>query len=45
MFVCVLNIVKVIPTVNIGSKEPRERMKMWVERREAERRKRGGGLY
>jgi DNA cross-link repair 1A protein len=43
MFVCALNIVKVIPTVNVGSKKSRERMKMWVERWEAERRK--GGIF
>ncbi|KAK2797847.1 hypothetical protein FQN50_009052 [Emmonsiellopsis sp. PD_5] len=41
MFCCALRIGKIIPTVNVGSKKSRERMKLWVERWEAEKRKKG----
>ncbi|KAF2481112.1 DNA repair metallo-beta-lactamase-domain-containing protein [Neohortaea acidophila] len=43
MFCCALRIEKIIPTVNVGSKKGRERMKWWCERWLAERRK--NGLY
>ena len=43
MFCCALRIEKIIPTVNVGSKKSRERMKWWCERWAAERRK--NGLY
>lgn len=43
MFCCALRIGRVIPTVNVGSRKSRERMKAWVERWEAEKRK--SGLY
>ena len=43
MFCCALRIEKIIPTVNVGSKKSRERMKGWCERWAAERRK--NGLY
>lgn len=43
MFCCGLRIEKIIPTVNVGSKKSRERMKWWCERWAAERRK--NGLY
>ena len=43
MFCCALRIEKVIPTVNVGSKKSRERMKAWCEKWSAERRK--NGLY
>ena len=38
-FVVGLRIVKVVPTVNVGSAKSRERMKIWVERWMAERKK------
>ena len=41
IFCCALRIGKVIPTVNVGSKKSRERMKMWVEKWEAEKKKNG----
>ena len=41
MFCCALRIEKIIPTVNVGSKKGRERMKAWCERWAAERRKNG----
>ncbi|EEH02711.1 DNA cross-link repair protein pso2/snm1 [Histoplasma capsulatum G186AR] len=41
MFCCALRITKVIPTVNVGSKRSREKMKLWVEKWEAEKRKNG----
>jgi DNA cross-link repair 1A protein len=41
MFCCALRIGRVIPTVNVGSKKSRERMKGWVEKWEAEKRKTG----
>ncbi|KAE8151096.1 cytochrome P450-domain-containing protein [Aspergillus avenaceus] len=43
MFCCALRIGRVIPTVNVGSRTSRERMKGWIERWEAEKRK--NGLY
>ncbi|KAM0283631.1 hypothetical protein ACHAQH_002409 [Verticillium albo-atrum] len=42
MFVMALRIEKVIPTVNVGSEPSRKRMKAWIDRWLAERRK--GGL-
>ena len=41
MFCSALRIDKVVPTVNVGSVKGRERMKVWIERWEAERRKNG----
>ncbi|OJD10880.1 hypothetical protein AJ78_08222 [Emergomyces pasteurianus Ep9510] len=41
MFCCALRIAKVIPTVNVGSKSSREKMKLWVKKWEAEKRKNG----
>ncbi|GES65006.1 DNA repair protein Pso2/Snm1 [Aspergillus terreus] len=43
MFCCALRIGRVIPTVNVGSRKSRERMKAWIDRWEAEKRK--SGLY
>ena len=43
MFCCALRIEKIIPTVNVGSKKGRERMKAWCERWGTERKK--NGLY
>ncbi|RBQ71970.1 hypothetical protein VDGD_04259 [Verticillium dahliae] len=42
MFVMALRIDKVIPTVNVGSEQSRKRMKSWIDRWMAERRR--GGL-
>ncbi|KAF4633249.1 hypothetical protein G7Y89_g4878 [Cudoniella acicularis] len=41
MFVCSLRIEKVVPTVNVGSAASRAKMKAWIERWLAERRKNG----
>ncbi|KAG4438076.1 hypothetical protein IFR05_006442 [Cadophora sp. M221] len=41
MFVCALRIEKVVPTVNVGSAPGRAKMKAWIERWMAERRKNG----
>ena len=41
MFVCALRIEKVVPTVNVGSAATRAKMKSWIERWTAERRKGG----
>ncbi|KAG9231650.1 DNA repair metallo-beta-lactamase-domain-containing protein [Amylocarpus encephaloides] len=41
LFVCSLRIKKVVPTVNIGSAPARAKMKAWIERWLAERRKNG----
>lgn len=41
MFCCALRIARVIPTVNVGSAKSRQRMKAWIDRWEAERRKNG----
>ncbi|KAI5370232.1 Putative metallo-beta-lactamase, ribonuclease Z/Hydroxyacylglutathione hydrolase [Septoria linicola] len=43
MFCCALRIDKIIPTVNVGSAKSRDRMKTFIERWQAERRK--NGLY
>ncbi|EAW14383.1 DNA cross-link repair protein PSO2 [Aspergillus clavatus NRRL 1] len=43
MFCCALRIGRVIPTVNVGSRKSRERMKAWIDRWDAEKRK--SGLY
>ena len=43
MFCCALRIDKIIPTVNVGSAKSRERMKGWIERWAAEKKK--NGLY
>ncbi|KAF7122927.1 hypothetical protein CNMCM5793_001103 [Aspergillus hiratsukae] len=43
MFCCALRIGRIIPTVNVGNRKSRERMKAWFERWEAEKRK--NGLY
>jgi len=41
MFVCALRIDRIIPTVNVGSAKSRERMRLWVEKWMAEKRKNG----
>lgn len=41
MFVCALRIEKIIPTVNVGSATSRAKMKSWIEKWLAERRKGG----
>ncbi|TVY48741.1 DNA cross-link repair protein [Lachnellula occidentalis] len=41
MFVCALRIEKIVPTVNVGSAASRSKMKVWIERWLAERRKNG----
>lgn len=41
MFCCALRIAQVIPTVNVGSSKSRERMKMWFERWEGEKKRSG----
>lgn len=41
MFCCGLRIGRIIPTVNVGSRESRERMKAWFERWDAEKRRNG----
>jgi DNA cross-link repair 1A protein len=41
MFCCALRISRIIPTVNVGSAKTREKMKRWVEKWEAEKRKSG----
>ncbi|ERF70205.1 hypothetical protein EPUS_00393 [Endocarpon pusillum Z07020] len=41
MFCCALRIGRVIPTVNVGSAKSREKMKMWIEKWEAEKKKSG----
>ncbi|KAJ5085089.1 DNA cross-link repair protein pso2/snm1 [Penicillium argentinense] len=41
MFCCALRIGKVIPTVNVGSQKSRDRMKAWMDRWEAEKRRNG----
>jgi len=43
MFCCALKIEKIIPTVNVGNKKSRERMKWWCERWMQDRKK--SGLY
>jgi DNA cross-link repair 1A protein len=41
MFVCALRIEKIVPTVNVGTATGRSKMKAWIERWLAERRKNG----
>lgn len=41
MFCCALRIGRIIPTVNVGSAKSREKMKMWIEKWEAEKKKSG----
>ncbi|KAL1952583.1 hypothetical protein VTO42DRAFT_4708 [Malbranchea cinnamomea] len=41
MFCCALRIGRIIPTVNVGSRKSREKMKAWLEKWEAEKRKSG----
>jgi DNA cross-link repair 1A protein len=41
MFACALRIEKIVPTVNVGSAASRSKMKIWIERWLAERRKNG----
>ena len=41
IFCCALRIGRVIPTVNVGSAKSREKMKMWIEKWEAEKKKSG----
>jgi DNA cross-link repair 1A protein len=50
MFCCALRIGRIIPTVNVGSAKSREKMKAWVDRWEAEKRRAGlfrveGGVW
>lgn len=44
LFVCGLRIGKIIPTVNVGSKNSRDRMTAWIDKWQAERRRAGGVL-
>ncbi|KAI5850238.1 DNA repair metallo-beta-lactamase-domain-containing protein [Morchella snyderi] len=41
MFICGLNVVRVVPTVNIGSAKRRDEMKVWIQKWEVEKRKNG----
>ncbi|KAL2444521.1 DNA cross-link repair protein pso2/snm1 [Exophiala dermatitidis] len=41
MFCCALRINKIVPTVNVGSVRSREKMKAWIEKWDAEKRKNG----
>jgi len=41
MFCCALRINRIVPTVNVGSARSREKMKGWIEKWEAEKRKNG----
>lgn len=41
MFCCALRIGRVIPTVNVGSAKSRDKMKGWIEKWDAEKRKNG----
>ncbi|KAL1997626.1 hypothetical protein VTN02DRAFT_1252 [Thermoascus thermophilus] len=41
LFCCALRIGRVIPTVNVGSRASRERMRAWIERWEGEKRRAG----
>lgn len=44
MFVCALRIEKVVPTVNVGSAPGRAKMKSWIDRWMAERKKSKDGV-
>ena len=44
LFVCALRIEKVVPTVNVGSAAGRAKMKSWIDKWIAERRKWEGGV-
>ncbi|KAJ9500739.1 DNA cross-link repair protein PSO2/SNM1 [Exophiala xenobiotica] len=41
MFCCALRINRIVPTVNVGSARSREKMKSWIEKWDAEKRKNG----
>ncbi|KIV85927.1 hypothetical protein PV11_01578 [Exophiala sideris] len=41
MFCCALRINRIVPTVNVGSARSREKMKAWIEKWDAEKRKNG----
>ncbi|EGE00065.1 DNA repair protein Pso2/Snm1 [Trichophyton tonsurans CBS 112818] len=41
MFCCALRISRIIPTVNVGSPKSREKMKYWIDKWEAEKKKNG----
>jgi DNA cross-link repair 1A protein len=41
MFICALRVEKIVPTVNVGSAATRAKMKNWIEKWQAERRKHG----
>ncbi|KIX98923.1 uncharacterized protein Z520_05384 [Fonsecaea multimorphosa CBS 102226] len=41
MFCCALRINRIVPTVNVGSARTREKMKAWIDKWEAEKRKNG----
>jgi len=41
MFCCALRINRIVPTVNVGSARTREKMKSWIEKWDAEKRKNG----
>lgn len=41
MFICALRVEKVVPTVNVGSAASRTKMKNWIEKWLAERKKHG----
>ena len=41
MFCCALRIGRIVPTVNVGSKNMRDKMKVWIDKWEAEKKKSG----